>query len=65
MHPFTPLFALSAFLRSRVRRDERGQEVVSSLVYIFVAVVAILAVGVLMKQLGIDVMAYVRGQMGL
>lgn len=59
------LATLQAWLRARIRNDDRGQAVAEVLMYTGVIVVAIVALGVLMEALGADVIERIRELIGL
>ena len=51
---------------ARVRRDEAGAvESAQIFAWIVVTVLAIMALGALMQQLGVDVIGWVRDQLGI
>lgn len=52
-------------LDRRLRRDERGNVITDNLAWIVFGVVAIVAIGALLKALGASVVSWVSNQLGL
>jgi hypothetical protein len=59
------LLLLSTWFSSRLNRDEAGNVITDNLAWIVFGVVAVVAIGALLKSLGASVVAWVSSQLGI